>query len=416
MIIIDLEDISSAIATIMEALGQQGTSPQTISGYRNSYNTFERYLRDNDITLIDENVCLNYINFRIGIKYESFDCVTVNKKANYLMRPLLLLLRYIEDGQINRDIRRTQPLFICPVVFRPEYERFCEELIYRGNSDTTVKHYKEKVQELLTYLTAQNIVSSEDITINAVDRFLSTYKGKAVKTVGDVLNVLKNYLTFLYDQGYTEKPLAPLLPKTRIPRNGSIPYGWSKTDIQKLLNAIDRNDPKGKRDYAVLLIAIRLGLRIGDIRKLKQTSINWHEKTIKLILSKTGQPIELPLLKDIGWAIIDYLKNGRPQTTSDCLFVRHRAPFNAIGGAGTFTGVLYRYIVKAGIEIPDKKRHGIHSLRNTLAGNMLEANAPLPIISEALGHQSVNTTSIYLKIDIEGLRKCAMDPEEVFAQ
>ena len=114
--------------------------------------------------------------------------------------------------------------------------------------------------------------------------------------------------------------------------------------------------------------------------------------------------------------MFDYLQNGRPQTTSDSLFVRHKSPFNAIGGIGSFTKELHRYIVKAGISIPDGARHGMHSLRSTLAGNMLETNTPLPIISETLGHQSVNTTSIYLKIDIDGLRKCAMDPEEVFAQ
>ena len=85
--------------------------------------------------------------------------------------------------------------------------------------------------------------------------------------------------------------------KVRTSRNASIPYVWSKADIKKLLGAIDRADPKGKRDYAILLIAIRLGLRIGDIRSLKKSSIDWNRKTINLIMSKTGQPIELPLLK-----------------------------------------------------------------------------------------------------------------------
>jgi integrase len=165
----------------------------------------------------------------------------------------------------------------------------------------------------------------------------------------------------------------------------------------------------------MLLLAIRLGLRIGDIRSLKKSSIDWDRNTINLKMAKTGQPIELPLLKDIGWAIIDYLQNGRPATNSECLFVRHRAPFNAIGGRGSFTKELHRYILKAGLNVPEGQRHGMHSLRSTLARNMLEIKSPLPIISEALGHQSVNTTSIYLKIDIEGLRKCALDPEEVFA-
>ena len=225
----------------------------------------------------------------------------------------------------------------------------------------------------------------------------------------------ESFFSFLYERGYIADDLIPMLPKVRTPRNASIPYVWSKDDIQKLLSAIDRDDPKGKRDYAILLIAIRLGLRIGDIRNLKKSSIDWNRKTINLKMVKTGQPIELPLLKDIGWAIIDYLQNGRPATNSECLFVRHKAPFNAFGGRNAFNKELHRYILKAGLNMPGDRWHGMHSLRSTLAGNMLEIKSPLPIISEALGHQSVNTTSIYLKIDIEGLRKCALDPEEVFA-
>ncbi len=244
---------------------------------------------------------------------------------------------------------------------------------------------------------------------------MRTLENYAIKYIGTFLYVFRNFFSFLFDRGYISNNLASKLPKVRSLRNTSIPYVWPKEDIQKLLEAIDREDPKGKRDYAILLIAIRLGLRFSDIRSLKHSSINWNRQTINLKMIKTGQPIELPLLKDIGWAIIDYLKNGRPATNSECLFVRHRAPFNALGDHNGFVKELHRYVVKAGVNIPGGMVYGMHSLRSTLAGNMLEIKSPLPIISEALGHQSVNTTSIYLKIDIEGLRKCALDPEEVFS-
>lgn len=408
------QDIHGAITVILESLMRQGTSPGRIKNFQNAYNVFEHYLRDRAITQIDESICLEYICFKTGLKFERFECVVANGRVDYRMRPLMLLLRYLDDGQLHQEVRRIKPPFICPACFQAEYDAFCEELVYRGYKNPTITTNIQKVQLLLAHLVMQGIVSSDDIRIQNIEGLIKTFEGNAVKYVGTILYVFRNYLSFLYDRGYTARDLAPMLPKARVPRNGTIPYGWSKSDIQKLLGVIDRNDPKGKRDYAMLLIAIRLGLRIGDIRNLKQTAINWQRNTINLIMSKTGQLIELPLLKDIGWAIIDYLQNGRPNTTSDCLFVRHRAPFNAIGGIGSFTKELHRYIVKAGLDVPKNKPHGMHSLRNALAGNMLEIQTPLPIISEALGHQSVNTTSIYLKIDVEGLRKCAMDPEEVF--
>jgi len=409
------QDIHGAILAIMESMRLQGTSPGRLKNFETAYNVFEQYLSDNSITKIDESLCLEYVYAKTGQRFERFECVTSNGRIDYRMRPLLLLLRYLQDGQFLPDVRRTKPPFVCPVCFKSEYEAFCEELVYRGYIKATMESNTQKVQLLIKFLVTQGVISLSDITIRHIENYLKTIENKAVKYVGTFLYVFRNFFSFLYERGYIADDLVPMLPKVRTPRNASIPYVWSKTDIQKLLGAIDRNDPKGKRDYAILLIAIRLGLRIGDIRSLKKSSIDWNRKTINLKMIKTGQPIELPLLKDIGWAIIDYLQNGRPVTSSECLFVRHRAPFNAFGDRNAFSKELHRYILKAGLNMPGNQWHGMHSLRSTLAGNMLEIKSPLPIISEALGHQSVNTTSIYIKIDIEGLRKCALDPEEVFA-
>ena len=408
------QDIHGAILAIMESMRLRGTSPGSLKNFETAYKVFEQYLSDNSITEIDESLCLEYIYAKTGQRFERFECVISNNRVAYRMRPLLLLLRYLQDGQFLPDVRRTKPPFVCPACFKSEYEAFCEELNYRGYSKATIDSNTQKVQLLIKFMVTQRVPSASDITIRHIENYLRTLENKAVKYVGTFLYVFRNFFSFLYEQGYIADDLVPMLPKVRTPRNASIPYVWSKTDLQKLLCAIDRDDPKGKRDYAILLFAIRLGLRIGDIRSLKKSSIDWNRKTINLKMVKTGQPIELPLLKDIGWAIIDYLQNGRPATNSECLFVRHRAPFNAFGGRNSFNKELHRYILKAGLNMPGDQWHGMHSLRSTLAGNMLEIKSPLPIISETLGHQSVNTTSIYLKIDIEGLRKCALDPEEVF--
>jgi len=409
------QDIHGAILAIMESMRLQGTSPGRLKNYQNAYNVFERYLSDNSIARIDETICLEYVYAKTGQRFERFECVTSNARVDYRMRPLLILLRYLQDGQFHSDVRKTTPPFVCPACFKSEYEAFCEELAYREYSKATIESNTRKVQLLIMFMAMHGVTSSSDITIQHIENYLKTLENKAVKYVGLFLYVFRNFFSFLYERGYIKDDLVLKLPKVRTLRNASIPYVWSKEDIKKLLCAIDRDDPKGKRDYAILLLAIRLGLRIGDIRSLKKSSIDWDRKTINLKMAKTGQPIELPLFKDIGWAIIDYLQNGRPVTNSKRLFVRHKAPFNAFGDRNSFNKELHRYILKAGLNMPGGQRHGMHSLRSTLAQNMLEIKSPLPIISEALGHQSINTTSIYLKIDIEGLRKCALDPEEVFA-
>ena len=412
---VENQNIHGAILAIMESMRLQGTSPGRLKNFQNAYNVFERYLSDNSITIIDENICLEYVYAKTGQRFVRFECVTSNGKVDYRMRPLLLLLRFLQEGQFRSDVRKTKPPFVCPACFKSEYEAYCEELAYREYSKATIESNTRKVQLLIMFMAMHGVTSSSDITIQHIENYLKTLENKAVKYVGLFLYVFRNFFSFLYERGYIKDDLVLKLPKVRTLRNASIPYVWSKEDIKKLLCAIDRADPKGKRDYAILLLAIRLGLRIGDIRSLKKSSIDWDRKTINLKMAKTGQPIELPLFKDIGWAIIDYLQNGRPVTNSKRLFVRHKAPFNAFGDRNAFNKELHRYILKAGLNMPGGQRHGMHSLRSTLARNMLEIKSPLPIISEALGHQSINTTSIYLKIDIEGLRKCALDPEEVFA-
>ena len=225
--------------------------------------------------------------------------------------------------------------------------------------------------------------------------------------------VMRNFFSFLYHDGFLSEDIATLFPKVRVPRSGGIPYAWKTEDIQKLLGAVDREDPAGKRNYAIFLLTMHTGLRAGDIRNLRLKDIDWHRKIIHIIMSKTKQPLDLPLLPDVGWAIIDYLKNGRPQTSCDCVFVRHKAPFGPIGGTAALDKALHRYMIKAGLSTDIKEHHGMHSLRSTLARNMLNSGAPLLVISQTLGHSDINTTSIYLKIDIEGLRKCALELEEV---
>jgi integrase len=159
-------------------------------------------------------------------------------------------------------------------------------------------------------------------------------------------------------------------------------------------------------------LAIFTGLRCGDIRNLRLSDINWERKTINIVMSKTGKPLELPLSEEVGWSIIDYLKNGRPDTKSDHVFVKHKRPFDCIGSHASLDQPLSNYMLKAGIAVKRGERYGLHSLRNTLAKNMLITGAPIVTISQVLGHEDPRTTELYLKTNVDELRFCALDPDE----
>lgn len=141
------------------------------------------------------------------------------------------------------------------------------------------------------------------------------------------------------------------------------------------MDSIDRGNPTGKRDYAILLIIARLGLRAVDIKDLRLENLKWDRGTIEIVQSKTKKPIVLPMLEDVGWAIIDYLKNARPITDSPFVFVRHNAPFEAFGIHAALNRILVEHIRRAGVKVPRDVPKGLHSLRHTLASTLLEQNA-----------------------------------------
>ena len=178
-------------------------------------------------------------------------------------------------------------------------------------------------------------------------------------------------------------------------------------EVKKLLDSIDLGNPCGIRDYAIILLIARLGLRSSDVANLRFSNIDWEKEVIRLTQVKTGNSLELPLLEDVGEAIINYLKSARPKTDSDHVFVRQVPPYTEFnpGAVGSLVRV---HLQKSGIHLEGKKK-GSHPLRHSLASRLLEHKIPLPVISEILGHTTTETTTTYLRIDITELKKCALE-------
>jgi integrase len=187
-----------------------------------------------------------------------------------------------------------------------------------------------------------------------------------------------------------------------------IPSVWTEDELKKLIAAIDRGSPKGKRDYAIILLACCLGIRCTDIKNLRMENFRWEEKKLVFIQSKTRQALSLPLTPETGWAVIDYLKYGRPKIDTPFLFVKHMAPFGPFSEANHLNQLIKRYMELAHLPTLKKKR-GMHSLRYTMASMLLERNTPLATISDILGHVDTDSTAVYLKIDFKKLKECSLD-------
>jgi integrase/recombinase XerD len=240
-------------------------------------------------------------------------------------------------------------------------------------------------------------------------------RGYAPKTTGSLRSALADLLRHLHQAGQIREDLAGRLPPQRYPRRGeSAPHPWTAQDVRLVLDQIDRQSAIGKRDYAMILLTARLGLRVGDLRRLELGWFDWRAKTLALTQHKTGLPLTLPLPGDVGWAVIDYIRHGRPEAGCPQVFVKHRYPFTAFGSS-TSAGCRLRYYARrAGIVFAAGRSHGLHSLRGALAVTMLQAGTPPPVVAAVLGHAAASTTAAhYLRLDTEHLRRCALDVEDV---
>ena len=205
--------------------------------------------------------------------------------------------------------------------------------------------------------------------------------------------------------------LASEIHMPTVSKKSKIPSVWTTEELQKLLHAVDRASPIGKRDYAMILLACILGLRVSDIKNLRFGNFDWSNKKISMIQHKTHKPLSLPIPDAVGWAVIDYIKNGRPKYyDTDVVFIKHMPPFDPLSDNDHLVNRIICHMRKAGIR-RDKDRHsGFHSLRHCAGSMLLEMETPLPVITSIMGHSDTDVTGIYLKTDLKKLSECVLAP------
>lgn len=326
-------------------------------------------------------------------------------------------IRVLGDMQLHGVIIRRivkKPEYVKPPQFEKvltAYEKECE------NNEYSKRGLRTRMQRLfffIDYLDVRSIGDVDKITAEIISDYVKTICANHEKSIASILTTLRVFLRFLYFNQYTSEDLSLKVPKQSKYYYPAVPLVWKKEDVARMLDGIDRGNPTGKRDYAILLLVSKLGIRVSDIKSLKLSDLNWEKKTITIRQNKTKNTAVYPILGDIGWALIDYLKNARHSSSSPYVFIRMNAPYEAFGKDANLHHIITKYTRLSGITVPRGKKFGMHSLRHLLANSLLESGTPLPIISEILGHISSKSTTVYLHTGTEKLRLCALDPEEVF--
>lgn len=253
-----------------------------------------------------------------------------------------------------------------------------------------------------------------DVTVEALEAFFSSaYCTKASRH--RYKPIIKELYRYLYDNRVLDKDYSILvLKEPKVHLGTKVPSTYTENEIKRMIKAINRSSAKGKRDYLVMLLAAEYGWRASDITSFRLDQIDWEKNRISMIQYKTGVPVEFPLLASVGNAIIDYIKHGRPAGGDNVIIVNHE---NTHKGqklkSPTIHSIVSKAMSTANIANWKDKKHGPHSLRHSLATNMLKQNVAIPIISTILGHQSTETTKTYIKVDIPKLRQCSLPIPEL---
>jgi len=400
--------IEELAASVLRELERLHYRPGTIHEYRKFYNRLIVFAKNAGVEYYTEELGERYMRVHYGPDRENKESV-----ASGMMRYRMRCLRVIGDYRLHGIVsgrKMTKEPYDGSSEFKRILAEFDEECILKGLSFYTRRGQGYRIRAFLEYLDGIGADSPSSLTPRHLADYVRTTAGLHPKSIGSELTALRAFLRFLHLEGHSEHDLSSALPAARLTRGARIPRSLNPEDVRRLLESVDRGNPTGKRDYAMLLMVSRLGMRMRDLCELRLSDLKWDEQLIVIVQSKTGKEVRYPLLEDVGWAVIDYLKNGRPPTGSPCLFVRHNAPWDGFENVGF---ILAKHIRRAGIRLPRGVSHGMHSLRHTLAGTLLEQNTPLPVISEILGHASTLSTGVYLGIDLENLRRCALDPDGV---
>ncbi|MBE3088191.1 MAG: tyrosine-type recombinase/integrase, partial [Chloroflexi bacterium] len=225
-----------------------------------------------------------------------------------------------------------------------------------------------------------------------------------VKRAKQLTTALRSFLRYARYRGDLALDLAAAVPIVANWSRSSIPRAISADAVRQLLASISRRTSVGRRDYAILLVLARLGLRAGEVVRLELDDIDWNTGQMS-IRGKGGCRTALPLPRDVGEAIAAYLRNGRPPSPCRRVFLRARAPIRGFRGPSAVGSLVRDAVVRAGISAPTK---GAHQFRHGLATQMLRHGASLTEIGEVLRHRSPQTTTIYAKVDLDALRTLAL--------
>ena len=400
----------------MESLPLQQLADETLQAlvkanasknYQKVFKTVSRnfivYAREHDIDSFSIDHGIQFLEDHYSMSQK----MSEKKWNGVYLRCINAMAEYQLTGTVDMYLVSTRKKYYFPEAFKDSADAYLSYREYIGISSKSIQISRLYLSRFFAFLNTKNVMSLDIVTVPIVLEFLRSLSSFGKPTINSIMRTVRYYLKYCHDNEIMQEELFSKLPNPHYNRQSRLPSTYTEDEVRKTLDTIDMGNPCGIRDYAIILLIARLGLRSSDVANLRFSNIDWESDRIRLTQVKTGNPLELPLLSDVGEAIINYLKNARPKTESDHVFIRVQPPYTEFR-SGAVGALVHEHLLRAGIHLEGRKS-GSHALRHSLASRLLEHEIPLPVISEILGHVNTQTTMTYLRIDINELKKCALE-------
>jgi integrase/recombinase XerD len=363
---------------------------------------FSRYLEERSMILpaTGADTVRQYVAQRTSGKSAS--------RSRVLRASVRIFLEADERGQFRRRVGAPPPTPAWFGLILATYLQCVQT--HRGLAAKTARKYTQKLSAFTQYLEGAGITELGGITPQHVREFYENAENDSPRR--SYASTLRVFFRWAAAQGWLSSSLSDAIPRPRQYRYGGLPDVLGQAEVDRILAAVDRSTPLGRRDYTVLLLAARYGLRPCDIRQLTLDEIDWREARIDLRQVKTGRLLVLPLLPDVADTLSAYLLDGRPASTNRTVFLRHCAPFEPFAAENNLATIMRDALRRAGL-VDRPGRRGLYLLRHTLATRLLASGHPLKAIADVLGHASTETTYGYTRVEVAGLRTVAISEEDV---
>lgn len=372
-------------------LQEKSYGADTLSNYRRKLNQLAEYMIESGINSYKPSVGQQFIDDYLHTHY-------LSRSGGQFLRTVIRRLDDFIVGDYRLQIK-AEPVQLSQC-HNASLETYIQKCKGDGNRESTVAGKTTFLREFLSNLSDLGCLDVRDANAAIIGKACLMYRNK------DAWAVTRMFLRHLKDCELINCDFAAIVPHYRRPFH--LPTTYSEAEVKRFEDAIDTTKKTGKRDYAMLLLATRLGMRSGDIANLTFSALDFKNSTINVFQEKTNEPLRLPMLPVVEAALTDYLEGGRVKSELPYIFLQATAPFEKIS-----TSILRhetsKYFEWADINTSEKK-HGPHTFRSSLSSSMINNEISYDVVRKVLGHTDPNAVKHYAKVDIDRLREYAIEP------